>query len=547
MSQTVKKPNHTGRTVFLVTATCGVIAGYLIGCVLALVQATNWLEHYSAGTAAQESAALAEAHSVLNAMQVSRYGTCSDTEIANFRTQVFRSEYLKDAGRIHGGKIVCSAASGRSAPVLGLYKPGFRQQDGTIAYSHLTSTQNTNLKRAALQLGSAYVVFGTEMPSAPEPIPMHLAVTLRSSPNAAAGIGTSGTEGGDASFLTTEGTGRVGSTIFATRCSDLSFSCATAYTSIPDVLHHQPDTLYSSAFAGGMAGILLGMAFSLLYKRHRQLGQQLRRALRRDGLHVLYQPIVNLETRQIVGAEALARWTDEDGNMIPPDLFIKTAEDLGFVGLITKAVLRHILRDFAETLQSRPGFRVSINVAAADLGDPEFQPMLENSLQKAGVAPQSLALEITERSAATSKAAMATIRNLRKLGHSIHIDDFGSGYSNLDRLLCLSADTIKIDKAFTRLIGTESVAAAILPQIMTMAKALKLDVVVEGVEDTQQAEYFMPCRQKIYAQGWLYGRPMTAKAFLAELADQPIAANAAQGMYSTFGNLSGLQAISSIG
>jgi sensor c-di-GMP phosphodiesterase-like protein len=118
---------------------------------------------------------------------------------------------------------------------------------------------------------------------------------------------------------------------------------------------------------------------------------------------------------------------------------------------------------------------------------------------------------------------METIRNLRRMGHSIHIDDFGTGHSNLDKLLYLFADTIKIDKAFTRVIGTDSLAVTILPQILSIAKSLQLGVVVEGVETQMQSDYFSPGLQKIYAQGWLYGHPASAEAIKSLLAnDQPL-------------------------
>ena len=107
------------------------------------------------------------------------------------------------------------------------------------------------------------------------------------------------------------------------------------------------------------------------------------------------------------------------------------------------------------------------------------------------------------------------------MGHSIHIDDFGTGYSNLDKLLYLFADTIKIDKAFTQVIGTESLAVTILPQILSMAKSLQLGVVVEGVETRMQSDYFSPGEQKIYAQGWLYGRPASAEAIQGLIANSP--------------------------
>jgi len=507
------------RLIIITAMLCGATAGCLLGCGLALMQTTSWLDRYAKLAAAQENASLAEAHSLLNFLKGSRYPSCSDAEIVEFRELVFRSEYLKDVGRIRGGKIDCSATVGRPVRPIGTFKPLSRQADGTIAYTDLSPIQDSSLKREALQLGSAYGVFGPNPPPNLEPVPMHLTMTMKGDVDPQGAPAASGAGDGQHTYLSTDGTGHMDDMLYATRCSALHFNCITAFTSVHEALHGQGDILLSGAVAGGLAGILIGMLFSFLRSRSRDLAQQLRRAVDQDELQVLYQPIVNLETEQVVGAEALARWTDEDGNEITPDVFVKLAEERGFVGEITKAVLQRILRDFAKTLHNRPGFRVSINVAAADLADPAFLPMLQESLRRAKVGPQSLVLEITERSASNSEAAMETIRNLRRIGHSIHIDDFGTGYSNLDKLLYLFADTIKIDKAFTGLIGSESVSAAILPQILKMAKSLNLEVVVEGVETTQQADYFSPGEQKIYAQGWLYGRPVTAEGLLSILAD----------------------------
>jgi len=218
-------------------------------------------------------------------------------------------------------------------------------------------------------------------------------------------------------------------------------------------------------------------------------------------------------------AEALARWTDEEGNVVSPDVFIRIAEDHGFVGEITRQVVKRALRDFAETLRQHPDFHISVNATAMDLCDPEFLSMLDGSLKQAKVQPKSLAIEITESSTASREEAMETIRNLRARGHSIHIDDFGTGYSNLSYLLYISVDTIKIDQAFTKVIGTDAVSAAILPQILAMAKSLGLEVIVEGIETEQQKNYFFQPTLHMYGQGWLFGRPVPAEEFHILLAE----------------------------
>ena len=535
MGQTSKNRVLVGRLAIVAMAALGAALGYLLGNGLAIIQTTEWLSQTSEAVAAHDSAALAEARSVLNSMQRLSSGFCSASEMEHFKSLVFRSEYIKDAGRIRGGRIECAVTSGDSLSILGRLRPDLRLAGGAAAYRNLPTNENTERKRVLLRLGSAYVVFPLGLPPTSGPIPMQLAITTLpigiSSPDL---LTTAAGEAG-AVFAAIEGSGHAGNKLNSTYCSDSNFDCVTSTTSIPDAIHSQSGLLASSALAGGLAGILCGMGFSFVYCSRRELTCQLRRAIKHNDLKVVYQPIVNLETREIVGAEALARWTDEDNNNVDPELFVKAAEDSGFVGSITRHVLQSILRDFAPMIQKRPGFHVSLNVAASDLADPTFLPMLESALREFNVRPQNLVVEITERSAANSESAKETIRNLRRLGHSIHIDDFGAGYSNLDRLLYLYADTIKIDKAFTKTIGAESIAGLILPQIMNMAQSLNLEVIVEGIETTQQADYFSSATKRIYGQGWLFGRPMTAEALCAELIDNPLIRHAMPVGYSMFG------------
>jgi sensor c-di-GMP phosphodiesterase-like protein len=130
-----------------------------------------------------------------------------------------------------------------------------------------------------------------------------------------------------------------------------------------------------------------------------------------------------------------------------------------------------------------------------------------------------LAIEITESSTAKHQAARDAILRLRQRGHSVHVDDFGTGYSSLSYLHDLSVDTIKIDRSFTQAIGTQAVTIGILPQILAMAAVLKLKVIVEGVETSQQASYFADADESILAQGWLFGRPVPVEAFQSLLAN----------------------------
>ena len=507
------------RTTIIAMAICGIVAGYFLGRALALQLAENWLDQNAKIAVDQGDAAFTEARDLLAGLKHSPYSFCSDAEMAHFRELVFRSKYLKDVGRIHNGKIDCSATADHSTLALGKFKPASVQQDGTIAYSNLVPIRDAKLKRFGLQLGTAYVVLGPLPPASKGPFPLQ----LNFKESDATGDQPGGLADGPPEIskldMTTDGVGREGQLLYATQCSMLhSTTCVTASATAPDALRGEVGTITICTLLWGLLGAVIGIGFSIILNRRCELYQQFHRAVSSDKVEVVYQPIVALSTGRIVGAEALARWKDDDDNPISPDVFIKIAEDHGFIQEVTKKVLGRALSALAETLRENHDFRLSLNISGADIADPGFLPMLDNSLRRVNVQTESLVVEITERVAAENATAMETIRELRRRGYSIHIDDFGTGYSNLDRLLYLYADTIKIDKAFTRVIGTEAVTVAIIPQILAMAKSLGLEVIVEGIETERQANYFTLGEQKLFAQGFLYGRPVNEESFIHLLA-----------------------------
>jgi sensor c-di-GMP phosphodiesterase-like protein len=499
--------------ITIATAVLGLVAGYLAGRAITLEIFEDRLQNYAARILADGAASSAELRTVLAAVSTSPHPFCSDAEIVYLRALIFESEYPKDVGRMRDGKIVCSATLGRVTKAFAQARPDFTQQDGSVIYQSSVPYQESDHAAIALQLGDSYVVFTPLTRLHVEPAPMHFTETVMNAPTHKFGRLDGESFEANGTVLTTEGQGRYGPNLYATSCSTRYFNCVTAYMSVSEALEADHTHFAICVALGGLVGVCLGLVGSLLYRRNRGMEQQLRRAIHRDNLRVVYQPIVNLANRRITGAEALVRWTDEEGDAIGPDVFVRLAEKRGFVGEITRLVLRHVLRDFGETLRKQPGFRLSINVAAADLSDPSFLPELEQALARAGVQPRSLAIEITESSTVQHEMAKESIRCLRQRGHSVHIDDFGTGYSSLSYLHDLSVDAIKIDRAFTQAIGTGSVVVAILPQILAMAAALKLQVIVEGVETSGQASYFSSTEQPILAQGWLFGRPIPVGQF----------------------------------
>ncbi|HTB95767.1 MAG TPA: EAL domain-containing protein [Terracidiphilus sp.] len=502
-----RKNEESARAIVAAMAALGMVAGFALGILLAIPFAELHLKSYLGHVDVQERAAAKEARDVLNGLNQSTSAACSETELAALRALVFRSGYVKDAGRMRGGKIICSATAGRPAHAPALDESGVMQADGTVGYANLLPVPAAGLQRGGLQRGNAYVVLGPEQPVVEGRLPIHLAVSREE------GVRLKSDAGSPGDRLT-----RDGDTLVARHCSAVVPTCVTATVSVNEARQGEIVEEACAAGLGCVAGALAGMLLCA-FRRHRlSMEQQLRKAIATDKLQVVYQPIVNLVDGKIIGAEALARWKDRDGKAVSPDLFIKVAEQHGFVGSLTSLVFRRALKEFREVLTKIPDFKLDINVTAADLADPAFLPMLEGAVKENKVAPGSVVIEVTESSTANQEVAMESLRLLRRMGHSIYIDDFGTGYSSLSYLLYLSIDRIKIDKAFTRAIGTGAPTQAILPQIMAMARSLNLGVVVEGVETEQQSLYFTVNDQTIHGQGYLFGEPMTAEAFLELMA-----------------------------
>ena len=505
--------------VTVIGSAAGALTGYWIGRSMVKGQVEGRLDQQATRILLEGETSKAESRQVLATLNGSPYSFCSDAEIAYFRKLVFQSHFLKEAGRMRGGKIDCSTTLGRAAQSQTVFKPDFTQRDGTLVYRNLDPFRIDKQTVITVQLGDSYIVYSPYNANVPTMPLVHYTVTDVDAQSAQTGRLVGEIPGISGSILTNEGKTQIADTLYATRCASDHVLCDTTYTSVPEALRASRPELTAFIVLSGLTGALFGFFSSCLHLRKKGIQYQLRRAIRRDTLQVVYQPIVELASGQIMEAEALVRWTDEDQLTVTPDVFIKVAEEQGFVGGITKLVVRHVLDDFGAMLRERPGFRVNVNIAAADLADPTFLPMLEEALAKAGVSPKSLGIEITESYTARQQVAKDTILHLRRRGHFVHIDDFGTGYSSLAYLHDLAVDAIKIDKAFTRAIGTEAVTVSILPQILDMADTLKLRVVVEGIETQEQASYFASAGQRIFAQGWLFGRPVPAETFYRALAE----------------------------
>lgn len=262
------------------------------------------------------------------------------------------------------------------------------------------------------------------------------------------------------------------------------------------------------------------IAWAALYISRRRLSMPslLRSAARNSEFYVEYQPIVELATRRWVGAEALVRW--HCGNrIVRPALFIPIAEETGVITLITKRVIELVGSDLPQMIAIDPNFRVTINLSAADLRECKTLTYLNLATALSGMSPANIQVEATERSFLQGEEERNLIAMIRARGNRVAIDNFGIGYSSLSCLQTLPLDSLKIDKSFVDAIGTDGVTSHVILHIIAMAQSLNFDMVTEGVETEEQAHFLLQHGVQ-YAQGWLFGRPMSATMLCASLATQ---------------------------
>ena len=236
---------------------------------------------------------------------------------------------------------------------------------------------------------------------------------------------------------------------------------------------------------------------------------RLRKALKANTLGVHYQPIVNLTTGYLVGAESLSHWSD-NGTPVPADVFIAQAEKSDLICKLTRSVIRQVAEDYSTYLWACKDFYITVNLSAQDIQDPDFPDYVASVLATYNMPASAMAFEITERTLLDHKPAARQLQRLRACGHRVAVDGFGIGYLNLSLLDTLPFDILKIDRSF---IADDKIAAkdALWRHIAQLARSLRLKVVAEGVESQEQLPHLVS-EGVLLAQGWLFSKALPIQA-----------------------------------
>ncbi len=293
------------------------------------------------------------------------------------------------------------------------------------------------------------------------------------------------------------------------------------YTRAEDVLRDADLGMYRAKGAGRAQWRVFDASMHADALRLLQLETDLPHAASRGELFVAYQPIVSLQGEQLLGFEALLRWRHPEHGLISPGEFVPVAEETGAIVDMGRWVLREACKQLqaweerAEPFNARHAPTIlaptiNVNLSAKQLALPDLAREVAEVLEETGVAAGRLKLELTE-SALMEDGVTDTLHNLRALGVHIQIDDFGTGYSSLSYLHRFPIDSLKIDRSFVSRIGEDEVSGAIITTIISLARALDIAIIAEGVETVKQLEWLrnLGCEA---GQGYLFAKPLLPEA-----------------------------------
>jgi diguanylate cyclase (GGDEF)-like protein len=289
---------------------------------------------------------------------------------------------------------------------------------------------------------------------------------------------------------------------------------------ISDELLVKADTaMYQAKRKGGGAHQVIDLREAMQEKDRTTLESDLAAAFAGDKLDVAYQPILRCSDDTIVAAEALLRWTDPGRGFVAPLTMVAAAEQSGLIVQIGAWILERACRDRGHWLDRGTAVDVSVNVSARQLMSRTFPATVAAILKRTGMDPAALVLEITENVFIEDiERAMTVLVDLKELGIRLAVDDFGTGYSSLTYLRRLPIDMVKIDQSFIADIGLDQGGATIVAAVTHLAHALGFTVTAEGVETARQNDEVVALGCE-FAQGFLYGRPMSGVDFVATVVD----------------------------
>ena len=429
---------------------------------------------------------------------------CSAAQLERLRRQLFGLDFLRDIGIVRDRTLYCSTTLGVVPDPLPSSAPDLIVADGIELYAYRRVRLSLNRPTMVLQLAHMNALVDPVLVEGLRGSPWLDALQISDAGRAEwfALYGTPGAEPAPAPDP---------SMLRSVHCSASDGLCVRGLRAPRRPADRLSAESSSFAVLGAVAGLSVYLLIQLVSLGYNTPAMRIRRALASGAITARYQPIFDAQSGRLVGVETLARWPRGPSFLRSPEVFVSAAEAGGLAQRLTGRMIENVAEDLGDWLARRPDVSVAINISAKDLDGDALNSALERSLIPKGVAPGQIVLEITERSLL---GVHAPIERLVERGYSVHVDDFGEGYSSLAYLHELPLHGIKISRTFVSSLGTDSPKAALVASMVQMAEQLNLEVVLEGIETENQRQAAARLGDARW-QGYLFARPMTAASLQA--------------------------------
>lgn len=459
------------------------------------------LETNIQGVLSEVEALTSEASDTLDYLAKNKDVVCDESYLLFLRQLIFQARYIKDIGYYSNGNVVCTTS-------LGILSQPINRKENSIPFEN---DQEIIIESPLMLFDADYSAFRMKnkhffvVTEFREIFPKDTKIkghelVYKTAEKTFHVLGEEGAFNTYSRFAQNESTL---TDVVVERCaSSLPFCMVDTSRPLNYLTYKVITLLLIVGFLSGVFGYLL---ICRLVASYNSTEKRILRGLKCTNFYPCFQPLVNLQTGKIVGCEVLARYKDKHGPLFP-DEFIPLLPKLNVTLPFTIKIINSALKQLDENPWIPKDFKINLNIYPTDITDQNISEIMFAARKKESF---NVCFEITEDATFNSPEALKNISRLRKNGFDIAIDDFGTGYANLGQLQNIEFDFLKIDRSFVLALEGNNVKSTLIPTIVSLSNQLGVTLVAEGVETEQQAALLKNLTSGL-AQGWLYGKPMSA-------------------------------------
>jgi sensor c-di-GMP phosphodiesterase-like protein len=422
---------------------------------------------------------------------------CSDALLTVMRKHQFNSDYIKDIGFFEQDELVCTTGLGKFETGVEDSTPTYQGIDGAKVWTNKPLLLfNKQISAIIVKLGNYNAV--VEQNTVKDLVGHNADWRLTFNQNGIVELVS------QSSTYSQNKAHQNGIFISTQQCSDAIPYCIEVIASEQQFEHWHRQTLSVIYIVALLVTVIVFFFIQRIHFKLTSLEARVIRGLKNNAFYCLYQPIVDLESSQIIGCEALARFEDKSG-IVYPDQFIPVIKKLDKTWLFTTIIAEKVQQDLLSMELSNQKFKVNINFFAQDISNANVLKIKD--IINLAKFPYQLVVEVTEDERLNSELSAKTLSMLIDSGIDIAIDDFGTGYSNLKQIKDIQCHTLKIDRSFIAEMEEGSIRSTLVPHMVGIAQKVGAEIVAEGVENQMQQHALLAVGVK-FGQGWHFGKPM---------------------------------------